>query len=449
MGKIRVQDLAKMMGISNQDLVFKLKSIGARVEGDDAQIDTDIIQAILQGKKLPHPREVILRDETAGAGAPDRRRMAAAPPPPSTARRPPANPLGSRRPRTLIQKVEPRIQNLPVTERPAPVAVEAAPAVAEALPASAVEAVQPEAVASAAGGAVAAPVVEAPPAHVTEIQAPPPAPAPQMRETPPPPPSRPAAGPSPASARPTGPSPSGGRPGGAPAGRPDSRPGAGPGGRPGGPSGPPRQGYSGGPGARPGMQQQPGRPGPGGQQRPGGPAPGRPGQAMAPALSTEEQKRRAAERMQEQIERDKKKKGTKKPGPRAGVEEDLTSFKGALEDLEEEDLASMSGRRRRRTELRKDEAESGKVLTFKKDKPAGPVMISEGMTLREFAEKLGVRVRDLMGSLFKRGIMANINQVLDPELAQDLARELGVETMIVSFEEEVQLQAEMAGGGAK
>jgi translation initiation factor IF-2 len=448
MGKIRVQDLAKMMGISNQDLVFKLKSIGARVEGDDAQIDTDIIQAILQGKKLPHPREVILRDETPGGGAPDRRRTAAAPPPPSTARRPPANPLGSRRPRTLIQKVEPRIQTLPVTERPVPVAVEPA-AVAEAAPA--LETVQPEIAASAAAGAVATAPVEAPPAHVTEIQAPPPpapAPAPasqmrEMREAPPPPPSRPAAGPSPASARPA---PSGGgRPGGMPAGRSDGRPATAPGGRP-GPGGPPRQG---GPGARPGMPQQAsGRPALGGQQRPGGPPPGRPGGQLSPALSTEEQKRRAAERMQEQIERDKKKKGTKKPGPRAGAEEDLTSFKGALEDLEEEDLAAMSGRRRRRTELRKDEAEGGKVLTFKKDKPAGPVMISEGMTLREFAEKLGVRVRDLMGSLFKRGIMANINQVLDPELAQDLARELGVETMIVSFEEEVQLQAELAGGSS-
>jgi translation initiation factor IF-2 len=196
------------------------------------------------------------------------------------------------------------------------------------------------------------------------------------------------------------------------------------------------------------MQPAGGRPGPGGQQRPGGPAPGRPNLG-GPALSTEEQKRRAAERMQEQIERDKKKKGTKKPGPRAGVEEDLTSFKGTLEDLEEEDLSTMSGRRRRRTELRKDEAEGGKVLSFKKDKPAGPVMIGEGMTLREFAEKLGVRARDLMGSLFKRGIMANINQVLDPELAQDLARDLGVETMIVSFEEEVQLQAEMSGTGSE
>ena len=190
------------------------------------------------------------------------------------------------------------------------------------------------------------------------------------------------------------------------------------------------------------------RPGPA-PTRPGGPAPTRPGQQPVQSLlSTEEQKRRAAERMQEQIERDKKKKGTKKPGQRSPGEENLTSFKGTLEDLEEgEDAASMSGRRRRRTELKKDEADGGKVLTFKKDKPAGAVMISEGMTLREFAEKLGVRVRDLMNSLFKRGIMANINQVLDPELAQELARELGVETMVVSFEEEVQLQQELAGAG--
>src|SRR5436309_1992422 len=422
MGKIRVQDLAKMMGISNQDLVFKLKSIDARVEGDDAQIDTEIIQAILQGKKLPHPREVILRDETAGSGAPDRRRTAAAAPPPTAARRPPANPLGSRRPRTLIQKVEPRIQTLPMSERPAPVMAEPAPVLAEPLPEAAVETASEMAASAAAGAAAAAPVA-APPAHVTEIQAPPP-PAPQLRETPAPPPSRPAAGPPPSSARPA---PSGGgRPGGAPGGRPDGRPGMAPGGRPGyggSPSGPRPGGPGGGPGARPGMQAG-ARPGPGSQQRPGGPpAPTRPGQAVP--VSTEEQRRRAAERMQEQIERDKKKKGTKKPGPRAGGEENLTSFKGTLEDLEEEDLASMSGRRRRRTELRKDEAEGGKVLTFKKDKPAGPVMIGEGMTLRELAEKLGVRVRDLMGSLFRRRMMANINQALDPELAQDLARELG------------------------
>src|SRR5215472_2811736 len=125
MGKLRVQDLARMMGISNQDLIFKLKSIGVRVEGDDAHIDTDIISAILQGKKLPHPREVILRDEPAAPESPAAARRRA--PVTVPVRRPAANPLRPNRPRTLIQKVEPRIQTLPPSERPAHLGAPAGP----------------------------------------------------------------------------------------------------------------------------------------------------------------------------------------------------------------------------------------------------------------------------------------------------------------------------------
>ena len=113
MGKIRVQDLAKKMGVPNQDLIFKLKSIGVRVEGEDAHIDTDIIQAILQGKKLPHPREVILRDEPvegeeASPAAQRRRRPGP--------RRPQA-PMRPNRPKTVIKKVDSDVPNLPVTDK--------------------------------------------------------------------------------------------------------------------------------------------------------------------------------------------------------------------------------------------------------------------------------------------------------------------------------------------
>jgi translation initiation factor IF-2 len=85
------------------------------------------------------------------------------------------------------------------------------------------------------------------------------------------------------------------------------------------------------------------------------------------------------------------------------------------------------------------------LLSFKKGRPEGAVMISEGMTVRDFAEKLGVKAKDLIAALFSRGILANINHVLEPELAQQLAADLGVETMVVSFEEEVQLRREQAG----
>ncbi|MFY9822622.1 MAG: translation initiation factor IF-2 N-terminal domain-containing protein, partial [Thermoanaerobaculia bacterium] len=172
MGKIRVQDLAKMMAISNQDLIFKLKSIGVRVEGEDAHIDSDIITAILQGKKLPHPREVILRDESAPPEAVRRRPTAAMPAP--AARRPAPNPLRPQRPRTLIQKVEPRIQNLPMSERPPGMPLGAPGMPIEAgLPA---ELFQQEAVMNAgsvAATATTAQVIEAPPMRVAEVAAPP------------------------------------------------------------------------------------------------------------------------------------------------------------------------------------------------------------------------------------------------------------------------------------
>jgi translation initiation factor IF-2 len=479
MGKIRVQDLATMMAISNQDLVFKLKSIGVRVEGDDASIDTDIVQAILQGKKLPHPREVILRDEPAAPVEVARRRAGPAPAP-TPARRPPANPLRPQRPRTLIQKVEPRIQNIPMSERSAQaaeaemMAATAATAVmsppapaspmvplhqAQAHPSPAVPepAGHEEAAAPLPEVSAARPEMAAPPSPAVYAPASPPARGPQPAQS-----SQPARTPQPS--RPSSPSPGGYGGQGQP--RRDGPP---PSGRPSGPGGPagsggPGGGY-GGQQARPG--QQPSRPGqpqqrPGGQpQRPGSAPggsgggrpqspgsrppsgssspPGRPG-GPGTGLSAEEVRRREAEERER-----RKKKLIKKAGPRPMEEkEDLTGFKGTLEDLEgaDDDLGAASAGRRRRRAARKEEEEGGKLLTFKKAAPEGTVMISEGMTVRDFAEKLGVKAHDLMKAVFKRGILANINQVLEPELAQKLAADLGVEAMVVSFEEEVQLREE-------
>src|SRR6478672_11136211 len=235
MGKIRVQDLAKMMAISNQDLIFKLKSIGVRVEGDDAAIDTDIIQAILQGKKLPHPREVILRDEQSPSGVdPARRRAAAAPPPPQIpSRRPPANPLRPQRPRTLIQKVEPRIQTLPMSERQAPASMYADYAemaesaeMTPAMPSMPPLGGEPSLPAVAAATAGLSAPLEAPPSHAVEVT--PQAPAVQVQAPAPAAPASPSIRrdvPSGPSARPSSPPPSS-RPGAPGSARPGSSPSA-------------------------------------------------------------------------------------------------------------------------------------------------------------------------------------------------------------------------------
>jgi hypothetical protein len=60
MGKIRVIELARMMGVSRPDLIHKLRSIGIDVgdKGELAHIDSDIVQSILQQKSLPSTERV-------------------------------------------------------------------------------------------------------------------------------------------------------------------------------------------------------------------------------------------------------------------------------------------------------------------------------------------------------------------------------------------------------
>jgi translation initiation factor IF-2 len=77
-------------------------------------------------------------------------------------------------------------------------------------------------------------------------------------------------------------------------------------------------------------------------------------------------------------------------------------------------------------------------------RPEGPVTVVEGMTVRDFAEKLGITAKDLIRMLVKRGVLATINHVLDRELATQLATQIGVETREVTFEQEVQHQTRIS-----
>ncbi len=63
------------------------------------------------------------------------------------------------------------------------------------------------------------------------------------------------------------------------------------------------------------------------------------------------------------------------------------------------------------------------------------ITITEGMTVKELAEKIGVRARDAIKALLDRGIMATINQTLDTQLATQLAQGFNATATVVSFEE--------------
>ena len=64
------------------------------------------------------------------------------------------------------------------------------------------------------------------------------------------------------------------------------------------------------------------------------------------------------------------------------------------------------------------------------------ITITEGISVKDLAEKLGVRAKDLIARLLMKGVMATVNQSLDFELAKDLARHFGAESQAISFEDQ-------------
>ena len=64
------------------------------------------------------------------------------------------------------------------------------------------------------------------------------------------------------------------------------------------------------------------------------------------------------------------------------------------------------------------------------------ITITEGISVKDLAEKLDIRAKDLIARLLGRGVFATINQTLDSELASEMARFFGADTNVISFEEQ-------------
>src|SRR5512133_865499 len=191
-------------------------------------------------------------------------------------------------------------------------------------------------------------------------------------------------------------------PGSRPSG-PGARPG-GPGGRPGGPGMGSRPG---GPG-RPGMGSRPG--GPGG--RPGGPGRGPSIPASGP-IDPNSQK-----------------------GPGRGAHVGGKKKKGGYVRSKEEELD---------LKLRQPRSRAQQVASEYIEEEIGIVMLSEGVTVKELAEKCNRPAKDVVAKLLHRGVFATLNQPLDTEMAKDIAREFGFLADIVSFEEDVQIASDESG----
>ena len=65
------------------------------------------------------------------------------------------------------------------------------------------------------------------------------------------------------------------------------------------------------------------------------------------------------------------------------------------------------------------------------------ITIPEGISVKDLAEKLEIRAKDLIARLLARGVFATVNQTLDAELATEMARHFGATTDVISFEEQL------------
>jgi len=75
------------------------------------------------------------------------------------------------------------------------------------------------------------------------------------------------------------------------------------------------------------------------------------------------------------------------------------------------------------------------------------ITITEGISVKDLAEKLDIRAKDLISRLLARGVFATINQTLDAELASEMARFFGADTNVITFEEQAAKDIDAAASG--
>jgi translation initiation factor IF-2 len=79
--------------------------------------------------------------------------------------------------------------------------------------------------------------------------------------------------------------------------------------------------------------------------------------------------------------------------------------------------------------------------------PTGPVPITrtitvtEGISVKDLAEKLEIRAKDLIATLLMRGVFVTVNQTLDAELVKDVSRQFGADVQVMTFEDQMANEA--------
>jgi translation initiation factor IF-2 len=69
------------------------------------------------------------------------------------------------------------------------------------------------------------------------------------------------------------------------------------------------------------------------------------------------------------------------------------------------------------------------------------ITVTEGISVKDLAEKLEIRAKDLIAILLMRGIFVTVNQTLDADTVKDVAARFGAGATVISYEEELENEA--------
>jgi translation initiation factor IF-2 len=69
------------------------------------------------------------------------------------------------------------------------------------------------------------------------------------------------------------------------------------------------------------------------------------------------------------------------------------------------------------------------------------ITVTEGISVKDLAEKLEVRAKDLIATLLMQGVFVTVNQSLDAEMVKDVAAKFGAAAIVISYEEELANQS--------
>jgi translation initiation factor IF-2 len=69
------------------------------------------------------------------------------------------------------------------------------------------------------------------------------------------------------------------------------------------------------------------------------------------------------------------------------------------------------------------------------------ITVTEGISVKDLAEKLDIRGKDLITTLFMKGVFVTVNQSLDGDLVKEVARQFGADAQVITVEEQLENEA--------